>query len=62
MDDLIDKMAKLIIEQNSMSIGEDIAERAVKKINEEKQNRKNKEGGTKEDVKEKTKRRATKTA
>ena len=59
IDDLIDRMAKLIIEQNSMAIGEDIAERAVKKINEEKQNKKDSEGGTEENVKEKTKRRRT---
>lgn len=59
IDDLIDKMAKLIIEQNSMTIGEDIAKNAVEKINIEKQNRKNNEGGTEENVKEKTKRRRT---
>lgn len=61
IDDLIDRMAKLIIEQNSAAIGEDIASRATDKIENERKERKNnqKQGGTKEDVKEKTKRRRT---
>lgn len=61
IDDLIDRMAKLIIEQNSATIGEDIASRAKEKINDEKATRKNKnkEGGTEENVKEETKRRRT---
>ena len=61
MDDLIDRMAKLIIEQNSMAIGEDVAKNAIDKINNEKQSRKNKkeEGGTEEEKKKKTKRRRT---
>lgn len=64
MDDLIDRMAKLIIEQNSMAIGEDIAKSAVEKIENEKHGKKKikDEGGTEENVKEKTKRRRTKTA
>lgn len=60
LDDLINQMAKLIINQNKASIGNDVANRAIEKINEDKDN--NGEGGTKEDVKEKTKRRRTKTA
>jgi len=55
IDNLIDDLAKLIIERSSKTIGKDIAEDAIERID--------KEGGTKEDVKEKTKRRrATKTA
>ena len=58
IDNLIDRMAKLIIEQNSSIIGEDIAKSAIEKIKNEKG-----KGGTEEDVKEKTKkRRTTKTA
>ena len=60
---LIEKMAKLIIEQNSATIGRDIAKAAEKKIDDEATARKSKkEGGTKENVQEKTKRRTTKTA
>ena len=52
--DLIDELAKLIIEENANIIGEDIAEEAVKKVE------KNKKGGeTKDEVKEKTKARRT---
>ena len=69
MDDLIDQMAKLIIEQNSASIGKDVAQMAKEKIDVEKTLKKTRkqtseqeiEGGTKEDGK-KTKRRTTKTA
>lgn len=58
IDSLIDRMAKLIIEQNSSIIGEDVAKSAIEKIKNEKG-----KGGTEEDVKEKTKkRRTTKTA
>lgn len=57
-EDLIDELAKLIIEENSQIIGADIAENAIEKIDKEK------EGGTKDNVeKQKTKRtRKTKTA
>lgn len=62
-EDLIEKMAKLIIEQNSATIGRDVAKAAEKKIDDEATARKSKkEGGTKENVQEKTKRRTTKTA
>ncbi len=57
MDDLISQMARLIIEQNKTIVGEDIAERAIEKVNNEekkKRGRKRKEvsvkGGTKENV------------
>lgn len=57
--DLIDELAKLIIEENTQILGADIAEDAIDKIENEKE-----EGGTKENVeKPKTKRtRKTKTA
>jgi len=58
IDSLIDRMAKLIIEQNSSIIGEDVAKSAIEKIKNEKG-----KGGTEEDGQEKTKkRRTTKTA
>ena len=55
--DLIDELAKLIIEENSEIIGSDIAESAIEKIDD-------KEGGTKDNVeKQKTKgNRKTRTA
>ena len=65
MDNLIDNLAKLIIEQNTASVGYDVAPDAINSINKDKEERKagkkkaSKEGGTKEDGKEKTKRRRT---
>lgn len=56
MDDLVDDLAKLIIEQNAASVGYDVAQDAINGINEDKERRK---GGTGENVKEKTKRRKT---
>ena len=60
--DLIDELARLIIEENAQILGADIAENAIEKIDNEKE--KEKEGGTKDNVeKQKTKRtRKTKTA
>ena len=59
-EDLIEKMAKLIIAQNSATIGRDVAAEAQNKIDKESEKRKMKEeGGTKENVQEKTKRRRT---
>lgn len=60
--DLIDELAKLIIEENTQILGADIAKNAIEKIDNE--NEKEKEGGTKDNVeKQKTKRtRKTKTA
>ena len=61
MDSLIDQMAKLIIEQNKYIVGEDIAESATQKIEEEAETRKRRgrpkkqqleEGGTKENEQE----------
>lgn len=60
INELIDNLAKMIIQENSLLVGRDIAQKAVQKIDETKEN----EGGTK-DVQEKTKtrkRRTTKTA
>lgn len=65
MDNLIDNLAKIIIEQNANNIGHDIAQDAINSINEDKAKAKEnkvKEGGTEDNVKEKTKRRRTKTA
>ncbi len=64
MDSLINRMAQLIVEQNSGIIGQDIANRAKEKIKNEKvaDKKEKQKGGTKEDVKEKTKRRRAKTA
>ena len=65
MDNLIDNLAKIIIEQNANNIGKDIAQDAINSINEDKAKAKEnkvKEGGTEDNVKEKTKRRRTKTA
>lgn len=65
MDNLIDNLAKIIIEQNANNIGRDIAQDAINSINEDKAKAKEnkvKEGGTEDNVKEKTKRRRTKTA
>ncbi len=58
MDELIDNLAKLIIKNSKDNIGRDVAEDAIRRVDE----KQSEEGGTKEDVKEKTKRRRTKTA
>lgn len=60
IDNLIDNLAKMIVEQNASVVGYDIAKEAISSINKDKEERKNKkEGGTEENVKEKTKRRRT---
>lgn len=64
LDKLIDQMAKILIEENKRTIGEDIAKNAIEKIDKE-MNNKTKEKGGEEDVKEtkaKTTRRRTKKA
>ena len=61
---IIDQMAKILIEENKRSIGEDVAQNAIQKIDEE-MNNKTKEKGGEVDVKEtkaKTTRRRTKKA
>lgn len=55
MDELIDNLAKLIIKNSTNNIGKDIAEDAIRRVDEKTKE----EGGTREDVKEKTKRRRT---
>ena len=69
LEDLIDQMAKMIIEQNKTIVGEDVAESAVAKVDEDTAKRRGRpkkqvEGGTKEDEQEKQtkRRRYTKTA
>ena len=53
MDDLIDQMAKLIIEQNKYIVGEDIATNATQKIQEDTEKRKRRGRPRKEDTQEK---------
>lgn len=61
-EELVDQLAKLIIEENESIVGKDIAKRAVSKIDsKEKAKVKDKEeGGTKEDVKQEKKTRGRK--
>lgn len=54
MEDLIDQMAKMIIEQNKNIVGKEIAQNAIEKVNQDKAKRKGRpkkqeveEGGTK---------------
>lgn len=61
IDELIDNLAKMIIQENSLLVGNEVSQRAIEKIDKEKEEGK---GGTK-DVQEQTKtrkRRTTKTA
>lgn len=67
-EDIIDNLAKLIIEQNKAMIGRNVAESAKEKVDEDKAKRRGRkpkqeteEGGTEEDGK-KAKRKSTKTA
>ena len=68
IDDLIAQMAELIIEQNRVAVGNDVANDAIERVREEQNSKKKKEekenkGGTEENVKEtKKRRRTTKTA
>lgn len=68
IDNLIAQMAELIVEQNRAVVGSDVANDAIKRIRDEKENNKekvekNEKGGTEENVKEtKKRRRTTKTA
>ena len=60
MDDLISQMAEFIIEQNRYAVGNDVADDAINRIRNEKENNSTAEkGGMKENVQEKTKRRRT---
>ena len=68
IDNLIAQMAELIIEQNRVAVGNDVANDAIERVREEQNSKKKKEekenkGGTEENVKEtKKRRRTTKTA
>ena len=63
MENLISQMAQLIIEQNRMAVGNDIANDAINRVKQEKADNKQKEkGGTEDNVQEKTKKRRSKTA
>lgn len=58
LDKLIDQMAKALIEENKRSLGNDVAESAVEKIdNDSKKKTKEKEGGEEDGKKTKTTRR-----
>ena len=59
MDNLIDNLAKLLIEKNANVIGYDVAQNAMNSIDNDKNLRKKQEGGKKDVVQEKTKRRKT---
>ena len=61
LDDLVDEMAKALIEENKRVLGEDVVESAISKIEkDEKKKSKEKEGGEENGKKTKTTRRATK--
>ncbi len=63
MESLVDRMAQLIIEQNRQMIGSDIADEAIDRVKNEKNNENKQEGGTEDNDKETRKRRRkTKTA
>lgn len=76
LDDLIDELAALIIDQNKQIVGEDIADNAIEKIEQEKATRKkrgrprkqektveeSKEGGTEDEQEETTENGDTKSA
>ena len=58
LDQLIDQMAKALIEENKKSLGKDVAESAIEKIdNDSKKKTKEKEGGEEDGKKTKTTRR-----
>ena len=61
LDKLIDQMAKALIEENRRAVGADVADAAIKKIDEDsKKKTKEKEGGE-EDGKKTTRRKSTRT-
>ena len=72
MEDLIDQVAKMIIDQNKNIVGKDVAQKAIEKVNEDTVKRRGRpkkqvnteEGGTNENEQEKQAkgRRVTKTA
>lgn len=63
MDDIIDEMAKMIIQENQTYIGRDIAKDSIEEINNQKSKKqKTKEGGEVNEKKTKRTRRTTKSA
>ena len=62
LDELIDQMAKSLINENKRAVGEEVAEAAIDKIDKDsKKNTKTKEGGEKDGKEEKTTTRRRKT-
>ncbi len=62
LDELIDQMAKSLINENKIAVGEEVAEAAIDKIDEDsKKKTKTKEGGEKDGKEEKTTTRRRKT-
>ena len=59
MDALIDRMAELMIEQNRQIVGNDIANDAIQRVRNDKNQETKKEGGTEDNGKETKKRRRT---
>ena len=59
LDDLVSQMAEMIIEQNRAMVGNDIANDAIGRVRKEKMQNNEKEGGTEENVQEKTKTKRT---
>lgn len=57
-DDLVDEMAKMIIEENKVFVGREIADKAVKNIDRDKKRRIKGEGGSSHEEKEKARARA----
>ena len=56
MDQLINEIAKIVLEENKDYVGRDVAESAIQKIEEEENN---KEGGNEDVQKRQTKRKTT---
>ena len=62
LDELIDQMAKSLINENKIAVGEEVAEAAIDKIDKDsKKKTKTKEGGEKDGKEEKTTTRRRKT-
>lgn len=62
MDDIIDEMAKMIIQENEAYIGRDVAKESVKEINESAKKRKTKEEGDANGEQKTVKKRTRRTA
>ena len=62
MEDIIDEMAKMIIQENEAYIGRDVAKESVKEINESAKKRKTKEEGDANGEQKTVKKRTRRTA